>query len=229
VQAEKAVEAARASVRSAASAIRSAQAAVQATKQSEAYLKVTAPFAGVITERFVHPGALVGPGSGSAGPLVELQQVTRLRLVVAVPEADVASVRPGTMIEFSVPAFPGRKFLGLIARLDRSLDAKTRTMPVEVDVANPRLELAPGMYPQAAWPTASAGKTLLVPATAVVTTTERTFVIRVKGGRVEWVDVKKGPVSGESVQVLGALSAGEQVVRRGSDEIREGSVLPVRK
>lgn len=229
VQAEKTVEASRALVRSSESAIRSAQAALQAAKQSESYLRVVAPFSGVITERFVHPGALVGPGNGSAGALVELQQVSRLRLVVGVPEADAASVRTGIRVEFSVPAFPGRKFFGSIARMDRSLDPKTRTMPVELDILNPRNELSPGMYPQVSWPSRGVNESLLVPPTAVVTTTERTFVIRVVKGKAEWVSVKKGALSGEMLQVMGSLAPGDLVVRRGSDEIREGSPLQIKQ
>ena len=229
VQAEKVVEAARAAVRSAESAVRTAQAAVQATKQSEAYLKVTAPFSGVITERHVHPGALVGPGNGSAGALLELEQVSRLRLVVPVPEANVASIRRGARVDFRVPAFAGRTFTGNVARIDRSLDPKTRTMAVELDVANPRNELSPGMFPEVSWPADGNGESLVVPATAVVTTTERTFVIRVRNGRAEWVNVRKGAAAGDMVEVLGPLAPGDTVVRRATDELREGTPLQTRK
>jgi RND family efflux transporter MFP subunit len=229
VQAEKAVDAARAAVRSAESAVRSAKAALQATKQAEAYLKVTAPFPGLITERYVHPGALVGPGNGAAGALMELEQVSRLRLVVAVPEAEAGAVRPGARVQFRVPAFPGRTFAGTVARIGRSLDPKTRTMPVELDVTNPRNELSPGMYPEVSWPVRGGGQSLLVPPAAVVTTTERTFVIRVLNDRAEWVDVRKGKVVGDQVEVQGPLTPGDLVVRRGSDEIREGARLQVVK
>jgi RND family efflux transporter MFP subunit len=229
VQAEKSVEAAHAAVRSAESAARAARAAVQARKQSEAYLRVTAPFSGVITERFVHPGALVGPGNAATGALLELEQVSRLRLVVSVPESDVAAVRRGARVEFRVPAFPGRTFIGTVARIDRSLDPKTRTMPVELDVSNPRNELSPGMFPEVVWPTGGRSQSLLVPPTAVVTTTERTFVIRVRDGRAEWVNVRRGKPAGDMVEVLGPLTPGDLVVRRGSDEIREGTRLAVRR
>jgi len=229
VQAEKAVDAAAATVRSAESAARTARAAVQATKQSEAYLKVTAPFSGVITERYVHPGALVGPGNGSAGGLLELEQVSRLRLIVPVPEAQIGGIRRGARVDFRVPASPGRTFNGTVARIDRSLDPKTRTMPVELDVANPRNELSPGMYPEVSWPTRGSSQSLLVPSTAVVTTTERTFVIRVRDGRAEWVNVRKGGAAGDLIEVLGPLTPGDTVVRRASDELREGTHVQTRK
>jgi multidrug efflux pump subunit AcrA (membrane-fusion protein) len=69
---------------------------------------------------------------------------------------------------------------------------------------------------------------LLVPSTSVVSTNERTFVIRVKDGSAEWVDVKKGPAKGDLVEVTGPLHAGDPVLVRGTDEIREGSHLNVR-
>ncbi|HYO83321.1 MAG TPA: efflux RND transporter periplasmic adaptor subunit, partial [Bryobacteraceae bacterium] len=122
VQAETAVDAAKAAVRSSEASARAARSSMQATKQAETYLQVTAPFSGIITERYVHPGTLAGPGNGSAGALVELEQVSRLRIVVPVPETQVATVRRGTRVQFRVPAYPGRTFSGTIARIDRSLD-----------------------------------------------------------------------------------------------------------
>lgn len=229
VQAEAMVDAATAGVRSAESAAKAARAAVQARRQAEEYLKVTAPFSGVITERFVHPGALVGPGNGSAGPLVELEQVSRLRLVVAVPESEVSSVRSRARVQFRVPAYPGRTFSGTVARVDRSLDPKTRTMAVELDVLNARNELSPGMYPEVDWPVRGSGKSLLVPPTAVVTTTERTFVIRVRDGRAEWVNVRKGRMAGDALEVFGDLSPDDLIVRRATDEIRDGTRLQTRR
>ena len=96
-------------------------------------------------------------------------------------------------------------------------------MPVELDDSSARGALAPGMYPSVKWPVRGAGNALWVPKTAVVTTTERTFVIREHGGRAEWVDVKRGAAEGELVVVLGNLKAGDTVVRRATDERREGT------
>ncbi|HYP13552.1 MAG TPA: efflux RND transporter periplasmic adaptor subunit, partial [Bryobacteraceae bacterium] len=225
VQAEKNVEAARAAVRSGESAVRAAQAAVQAVKQSEQHLRILAPFSGQITERFVHPGALVGPGSGASGALLELEQLSRLRLVVPVPEAHTAGVRPGSKVPFRVPAYPGRTFTGTVARVDRSLDPKTRTMAVEIDVSNAGGQLSPGMFPEVSWSARRQGESLLVPPSAVVTTTERTFVIRQMNGRASWVDVRKGAPAGELVEVYGRLNPGDLVVRRANDEMREGTPL----
>ena len=229
VLAEKSVSAARALMASFESSRRAAQAASNTIKDLQSYLRITAPFAGVITERLVHPGALVGPGGGpGAGPLLKLEQNSRLRLVVAVPESDVAGVSLAGKVPFTVPAFPGETFSGTVARISRTLDPGTRTMAVELEVPNGRGQLAPGMYPDVAWPVKKAKSSLLVPPTAVVTTTEETFVIRVKDKRAEWVNVKKGLPAGDLVEVFGNLVEGDQIVKRASDEIREGSALRVK-
>jgi len=224
-QAQKQVEAATALVGSRQRASAAAQAAVDAQKALLAYLKITAPFNGVVTDRLVHPGALVGPGADPA--LLVVEQVSRLRVVVPVPEEYVGDIVRGANVEFTVPAHPGRTYAGKIARAADVLDEKTRTMAVELDVMNRDGSLAPGMYPGVHWPVRGQTAALWVPKTSVATTTERTFVIRDRDGHAEWVDVKKGAAEGDLVAVLGNLKAGDKVVRRATDEIREGAPLPV--
>jgi len=219
------IEAQRAGIESLRNQTVLAQAAVGVLKQMEAYLHVTAPFDGVITERLVHPGAIVGPGIPNA--LLVLEQVARLRLVVAVPEASVGGIAKGATVQFQVPAYAERIYSGTIARLAQSLDAKSRTMSVEVDVNNKDGVLAPGMFSTVKWPVRSTQASLYVPKTSVVTTTERTFVIREKAGHAEWVDVKKGAADGDLVQVIGNLQAGDRVVKRATDELRDGALLPL--
>ena len=222
VVAQKQVEAAQAVVRARQQASEAAKAQAQSQKDLEAYLRITAPFDGVVTDRLAHPGALVGP---SSDPLVVIQQVSHLRLIVAVPEEDIGGLVHGAQVPFRVPAFPDRVYTGTVARTARALDPKTRTEPVELDVFNRDGSLAPGMYPTVKWPVRTTRAALLVPKTAVVATSERTFVIRAHAGRAEWVDVKKGAADGDLIQVFGNLQAGDQVLRRGSDETRDGSPL----
>jgi RND family efflux transporter MFP subunit len=223
VQLQKQVDAAKALVRARDQASQAAAAAVRAQKDMEAYLKIAAPFDGVVTDRFVHPGALVGPGADPV--LLVIQQISRLRLVVPVPEEDVGGTARGASISFRVPAYPDRAYTGTVARIAHALDPKTRTMPVELDVSNRDGTLAPGMYPSVKWPLRRERPALFVPKTSVVTTTERTFVIRDRSGRAEWVDVKKGAADGDLIEVSGTLAAGDRVVRRGTDELRDGMSL----
>jgi hypothetical protein len=99
-------------------------------------------------------------------------------------------------------------------------------MAVELDIPNRDGLLAPGMYPTVHWPVRLGRASLFVPKTSIVTTTERTFVVRSQNGRAEWVDVRKGVAEGNLEQVLGDLKPGDLVVRRATDELREGTPLP---
>lgn len=207
---------------------KAARAAVKTIAVNQSYLQIAAPFAGTITERFLHPGAL----GGTTQPVLRLQQITRLRLVVAVPETELAGVHKGTRVEFTVPAFPGETFAGAIARIGNALDPKTRTMPVELDVNNPAKKLAPGMFPQVNWPSTRPRPSLFVPLSAVATTTERSFVIRISDDIATWVDVKRGTSINKDgkdlVEIFGEVSAGDAVVMRGTDELRAGTKVNVK-
>ena len=222
IVAQKAVEAAAALARSYEDTGKAAQAQALAVKDLGQYLQIRAPFDGIIVERNVHPGALVGPGTGST-PLLRLHQITRLRLVVAVPESLVGAIVKGARVAFTVPAYPGETFNGVVNLIARDLDEKTRTMPVELDVRNPDLRLGAGMYPEVQWPVRRPQPSLLVPPTSIVTTTERTFVIRIRDGVAQWVNVGRGARVGDLIEVFGALKEGDTIVRRGTDEIREGA------
>jgi membrane fusion protein, multidrug efflux system len=225
IQTEKLVEAAKALLNSRQQATKAAEAAVRSRKDLLSYLKISAPFAGIVTERLVHPGALVGPGNDVA--VLVVQDVSHLRLVVPVPEEDVSGIVKGASVSFQVPAWPERTFSGTLSRISRVLDSKTRTMPVELDVMNRDGSLAPGMFPTVKWPVRRSRPALFVPKTSVVTTTERTFVIRNRNGQAEWVDVRKGAAEGDLVEVIGSLKAGDTVVRRASDEIHDGTAIQV--
>jgi membrane fusion protein, multidrug efflux system len=225
VVAQKTAEAAQALVRSYEDSIKAAQAQVQSVKDLAQYLTLKAPFDGIITERNVHPGALVGPGTGA--PLLKLHQISRLRLVVAVPEALVGATVKSARVAFTVPAFPGETFYGVLNLMAHDLDEKTRSMAAELDVKNPDLRLSAGMYPEVQWPVRRPQPSLLVPPTSIVTTTERTFVIRVSNGVAQWVNVGRGARVGDLIEVFGALKDGDTIVRRGTDEIREGAKVTV--
>ena len=228
--AQKAAESDDANVAALQQAAEAAQEGLRAVAQLEAYLKITAPFDGQVTTRYVHPGALVGPsgGPGAMTPIVRVQTLTRDRLVVPVPENDVAGVPEGTMVRFAVPSFPGRTFQGPIARISREVDRNTRTMPVELDVRDPRGELTPGTFCEVEWPIRRTYPTLFVPASSVASNLQRTFVIRVRANRTEWVDVKTGARVGPSIEVFGDLREGDIVAVPGTDQIRPDTRVQVR-
>jgi membrane fusion protein, multidrug efflux system len=224
--AQRALDADKARLEASRGSAEAAKSALKSVADLEGYLHVRAPFNGIVTERNVHPGSLVGPSnstSGAAMPMLRLEKAVRLRLVVPVPEKYAGGIAERTKIEFSVPAYPGQTFSGTIARIAHSVDVKTRTMPVELDVNNADGRLSSGMFPEVVWAVRRTGPSLFVPVSSVVRTTEATFVVRVRDGNTEWVNVQTGELDGKSIEVIGGLRDGDEVAARGTDELRPGT------
>jgi membrane fusion protein (multidrug efflux system) len=206
--------------------LRADQEQVRSLSTLAGYLTITAPFDGIITERNIHPGALVGAPPETlqnAVPMLRIEQIARLRLVVAVPEADADAVSGGSRVQFRVRASPGRLFTANISRISHWVDPKTRTMAVEADADNRLQALDPGMFAEVLWPVSRREPTLFVPASAIVDTSEATLVERVKSGRVERVAVRRGKAMGEVQEVFGSLAAGDLVILHGSEELANGA------
>jgi RND family efflux transporter MFP subunit len=225
--AQRTVDADRAQVTSQQQLIAAATQSLQSITEVTGYLDIKAPFDGIVTERNAHPGALVTPtgAAGGADPILRIETVSRLRLVVPVPEAYAAGITEGRAVDFTVPSFPGRHFSGKVARLAHTISVKTRTMAVEIDVTNGAGELLPGTFCEVRWPLERRSPSLFVPTTSVASTLERTFVVRIRDGKAEWVDVKTGVTTGKLVEVFGDLQAGNQVAMRGTDELRPGAPI----
>ena len=216
-------------VQTAQATVQADQARLDSLRAMEQYLTVSAPFDGVITQRDIHPGALVGPqGAGSVAPMLNLEEVQRLRLTVPVPESLVGAITSGIPATFAVRAYPGVNFTGTVARIAESIDTKTRSMAVELDVDNTDRRLAPGMFAEVLWPVKRTTPSLFVPPGAIVQSTEKTFVARIRDGVVEQVPVQRGAVQGDLVEVFGALQEGDTIARRGSEELRPGTHVDLR-
>src|SRR5260370_21853679 len=207
VELEKERDAAQSLVGSRKAATRAAEDRLRAAKELEGYLRVTAPFDGTITDRFVHPGILVE--SGGRTPLLKLQQIGHLRLTVPVPESYVGHVVHGTLVNFHVASQPGRTYSAKIARISNAPDAQTRTLLFQLDAYNSDGSLAPGMYPTADWPVSSAEPLLLVPATSVVSTTEPTFATITVNGHAHWANERKGPALPRTAPMPRATASAE--------------------
>jgi RND family efflux transporter MFP subunit len=202
------------------------QANLAALTQIKSYLTVRAPFDGIITERNVHPGALVGAGLKQSGPMLNLQQQDRLRLVVDVPENYSLGLKKGKPVTYHVNAMPGETFKGTISRRSGNMNLKFRSETVEIDVSNTSRRIKPGMFAEVSlMPEATEGA-LTVPATAVVASTERQYVIRVdSAGNSEFVDVRTGQKSSNLTEVFGNLRKGDKIVVNARNDLRQGVKL----
>ena len=185
------------------------------------YLRVSAPFTGVITERNIHPGALVNASSKDK-PMLELKQVDRLRLQVDVPEVIANDLKEKDTVSFYVSALQGKKLTGFINRSAMNVDAKYRSERIEVDVDNKEGLLSPGMFADVVLYSNGNLAALTVPKTAVVVSTERKYVLVVDGEKIKKVDVKTGNETADKVEVYGDLKEGEKVIAVANDEIKEG-------
>jgi membrane fusion protein (multidrug efflux system) len=188
-----------------------------------AYLEIRAPFDGVITTRNINLGAYVGPGGKSADPLLVLQDQKRLRLVVSIPENYTGALSEKNSVSFTVRSLPNQTFNAQIKRMAGSLDDRLRSERLEMDVYNKDKKLLPNMYADVNVPLPARDSTFIAPKTAVVTSTEKVFVIRVVNHHAQWVDVKKGFQSGDQMEIYGKLQPGDKLVKVATDEIRDGS------
>ena len=128
---------------------------------------------------------------------------------------------------FNVRTLRGQLFTVKLDRVAGNVTPGTRAETVEIDISNPGEKLKPGMFASATIPIKSPKSSLFVPKSAVVSTAERTYVIRVVGGKTELVDVQKGDENAGQVQVFGALKAGDVVLKAGNEEIGKGEPVQV--
>ena len=187
-----------------------------------AYLTITAPFDGVITERNVHPGALAGPGTQNAKPMLVLQQLSKLRLVLDIPEQYAAQVKDGDKVQYRINAMPGQHFEGTISRSSNSLNNSFRSETLEIDVQNTAGSFKPGMYAEVTLPTRGSANAYVVPKSAVVSTTERKYIIAVTNNTAKWIDISEGNQSNDSTEIFGNLQTGDEVIVNGSYQVKEG-------
>jgi RND family efflux transporter MFP subunit len=209
------VQQAKADVAEAQSAIRLAEARLQRTRVIVDFSRIVAPFDGVVTARNFHPGAFIRSAvEGSAVPLLTVMRTDRMRVVVQVPDLDVALLDVGDPAVVVIDALKGRSFPGAISRVARAENPTTRTMRIEVDLENPAGLLCEGMYGRATIDLRPPSNSLTVPASCVLGHSPgglaRVFVAR--EGRVKSAAVSLGGDDGTTTEVLSGLEPDDEVV-----------------
>lgn len=201
----------------------SARATANAYGQLQAYLSIRAPFDGIVTKRLVNAGDFVGSSGKSS--MLTIERPDKLRLKVYVPESLVNSVPAGDSIQFTTESMSDRSYSAKLARKSGSIDRDTRTELWEYEFQNELGELKPGMYAMVTLQLSRAAPSFVIPFTAMATTLERKFVIRVQDGKAEWVDVREGISTEDGVEVFGNLKEGEILLSRASEELKPGTPL----
>lgn len=227
VATEQARDAAVAAHESAEAALAQAKAHQKLAKVNLEESFIRAPMDGVVAERYADPGAMVGAST----PIVRLVQMTPLRLMVSVPARMLPALEPGvTPVEVKTDVYPDRVFNCLVSRIFPTVDPATRTAPVEILLENERSGsgqwlLRPGMYATAEVRMAMRETALMVPASSVIRVLDRQVVFVAEGSAARAATVKTGIRSGDQVEIVEGLSAGDEYVVMGQNKLTDDAAV----
>ena len=245
--------------------VRASQATLERLLTLQRYEQITAPFAGIITARNVDVGALISATGSSLGParsngagpsdtpsggeIFRLAEISRLRILVAVPQINAPDVHVGQSASVTVQQNPNQTFNGKVTRTSSSLDAQSRTLLTEVDVENPQGVLLPGMYAMVSFITERSNPPFLVPDAALIVRASGTVLAVLKpltpgeqqkakaegmdpatlarARRVHFQTVAPGRDYGVELEILDGLDVGEEVAVDPNDAVQEGAVVQI--
>lgn len=235
----QAVDEARAKYESARAAVKAAESKIEQIDKDQNEVKasmkrlqtlidfadVRAPFAGVVTERFVDPGLLLQTGTSSRAVqrIVTVADMDRVRIFLDVPESEVPYVQVGDPVSLTADAIPGREFKGKVTRFARVLDPATRTMKTEIVMPNPDWALRPGMFGRATLYLDEGSATVAIPAEALRVDGGNAFVYSVVDGRVKRIDVETEIGDGVLAEITSGLAGDETIVVAAKGPIADGS------
>ena len=226
VATEQARDSAVAAHESAKAALAQAQAQLELAKVNLDEACVRAPMNGVVAARYADPGAMVGP----AAAIVKIVQMDPLRLMLALPARLLPQLTAGrTKVVVATDVWPDRELECTVARIFPAADPETRTVRVEVLLANPRengeWRLRPGMYATAKLTLAASTGALTVPAAAIVRVLDRQLVYTVQDGTAHASDVQTGIRDGADVEILSGLAEGDEYVTMGQNKLTDGAAI----
>jgi membrane fusion protein (multidrug efflux system) len=204
-------------------------AGVQRIETLLSYAKITAPFSGVITKRWVDPGALIpAPTSSStskSAAVVTLMDFSTVRIDVAIPDTEAPFVKKDLPVKVTVSELPGRTFQGTITRVSYALDESTRTMATEIEISNPDLALRPGMWATVEIELQKKENALLIPAEALVTEKNKNSLFVVRDNKAEKVSVTTGFDDGVNVEILKGCGPNDSVIAAGKQSVTDGQKI----
>ena len=206
-----------------------AKANLQRTATLLHYSRLTAPFNGVVTMRYVDPGAFIPAAtSGSAAQIaaiVTIMDFNTVRVQVALPELEASLAREGQPVKVAVEGLRGKTFEGRISRLSYALDDATRTMLIEADLANSDLALRPGMYATVKVGVEKHSDALSIPVEALVMEKVNAFAFVASGSKARKTAIKIGFNDGAKVEVLDGLTGNEAIILVGKLALADGQAV----
>jgi RND family efflux transporter MFP subunit len=207
--------------------LEAAKAQMAAQSQFTGYLTVRAPFDGTVIERNVSPGDLVGPET-NVKPMFVLEDGSKLRLTVAIPENLSNSIGEKSNVSFTTQAEPLKVFKAIFARSANSVQENNRSMISEFDFVNENGDLKSGMYAEVKIPVKRSKPSLFVPKTALLHSTEGVFVVKIQDNLAQWIHVQKGNSLDSLIEVFGPIGEGDKVIKTAHDELRNGQPVKIK-
>ena len=205
-----------------------AQAKLQRTQTLLQYARIMAPFEGVITARFVDPGAFIPAATAGNAPqraaLVTVMDYRRVRVQVFVPETEVPFIKNGVPAQVTVEELPNRPFPGAVTRFAHALDEATKSMLAEIEIPNPTGDLRPGAYASVRLEVERKPDTLLVPVQALVVEKAGASVFTVADGKAKKTPVQTGFNDGVNVEILNA-KLDQPVILVGKQTLTDGQPI----
>jgi RND family efflux transporter MFP subunit len=204
---------------------------VQYTESLLKYARVTAPFSGIITRRYVDPGAYIPVPNAASTPeaaaIVNLTDFKTLRMQVAVPETEATHVKVGQSIRWTADDYPGEHFDGTVTRAYWALDKATKTMLTETQMANPGMKLQPGMLVNARIGIDKKGDALVLPVEALVKEKTNSFVYIFNDGKAKKALVTVGFNDGTNVEIVAGVKPADLAIVPGQQALRDGQLVKV--
>lgn len=208
-----------------------AEANVRRLQQLVSFERVYAPYSGVVTERNTDIGDLIDAGSPTssttAKELFRIASVNKLRVFVPVPEVYAPAIKNGASVALTLDEYPGKEFVGTVARNSNAIDMNSRTLNVEVDVDNPDGKLLPGAYIFAHFKVPMTERMLSIPSNTLLFRSEGLRVGVVRDGKVHLQPVIIGRDNGKTVDIASGISADDLVILNPSDSLTEGELVEV--
>ncbi len=186
--------------------------------------RIDSPLDGVVVQRRLDPGALVGPTAGT-GSILTVARTDVIRVFIPVNERDVQSIKMGQEAHVELDAARGTSFRGQVVRITPALDPLTRTIDAEIQIPNPSLALKPGMYGRGSIVTGIHKGSIVVQASAVQISNDRRYVFVLNGDRVKRVEVEIGVDGGVWLEVSSGLKPDAEIVTAGSDTLSDNALV----
>jgi RND family efflux transporter MFP subunit len=205
-------------------ALKVAQAAYETSATHLQYSRITAPFGGVVTRRYLDAGALVNSNNST---LFDLMDIDSMKVIINILEKDIPRVMKGTKATITVDAYPGREFLGEVTRYSQAVDPGTRTMAVEIDIPNKDHSLKSGMYATVRLLIERRPDALIVPSGVVLKDNAGNYVYVVVADTARQVRVTTGVEEATRTEILTGITDSTRVITTGQQFVRNGGPVAI--